>query len=50
MLVRTIENESQTMETLVKDEAVNAILEVQQDVKEQTCPIIEDDCRLGLGE
>lgn len=38
------------METLVKDEAVGAILEVQQDVREQLCPIIEDDCRLGLGE
>lgn len=38
------------METLVKDEAVNAILEVQHDVKELDCPIVEDDCRLGLGE
>lgn len=50
VLVRTIENEHQTMETLVKDEAVIAILEVQQDTREQHCPIIEDDCRLGLGE
>lgn len=52
VLVKTIESEYHLMENLVKEEAVNVILEVQQNIKdvEGTCPELEGNCRMGLGK
>lgn len=49
-LVRTLENEHHLMETLVKDEATRAILELQREMLEPKCPEMEEECRLGLGK
>lgn len=50
VLVRTIENEHELMETVIKDEATKAILEIQREMQEPKCKEMEDDCLLGLGE
>lgn len=50
MLVRTLEQEHHLMETLVKDEATRAILELQREMLEPKSIEMEEDCRLGLGE
>lgn len=52
VLVKTIENERHLMETIVKDECRDVIIEVQRAVKEfeGNYPEIEAECRFGLGE
>lgn len=50
VLVRTIENEYQVMENLIKDDAISLLVELQQDLHDHQCPDIEGNCRMGLGE
>lgn len=50
VLVRTIENEHHLMDTLVKDDATKAILDIQSELKEPPCKETYENCRLGLGE
>lgn len=49
VLVKTIENEYQVMENLIKDDAISLLVELKQDLHDHQCPKIEGNCRMGLG-
>jgi hypothetical protein len=50
VLVRTIEEEHELMDDIVKEDATKLLVDIQKKIQEPKCNETEENCRLGLGE